>query len=275
MGDNRGMKQRLSVLWLCISRFTFIFIVACIGCGKPPMFHLVARNEQAVEGEQFKIFLKGRELGTVTGSGTFEFDAEGRRGNTFQETQPQEIEVKIPWVCGWIKTDFSLYLDHPDEIERARTEHRAVQAIMNLSYSPPAFDWVTIFVDNRGGSPQTVSIGELQDQVPAGAAKRVILPNSDSCEKAKYVRLNGEILAPVNTRQTLLIDSTHSHCYRVEWAGYGFDDSGHGKTIYHPHPFQFLDSNPDSFMEPLPGSVLTTERATVRDTLKDVTCPKR
>jgi hypothetical protein len=47
-----------------------------------------------------------------------------------------------------------------------------------------------------------------------------------------------------------LIDITHSHCYRVDWAGYGFDDSGHGRTIYQPRTFQFLDSNPDFFTEP-------------------------
>jgi hypothetical protein len=89
------------------------------------------------------------------------------------------------------------------------------------------------------------------------------------------VRLNGEIVAPVNTRQTLLIDITHSHCYRVEWSGYGFDDSGRGKTIYLPRPFQFLDGNPDFFMESLPGSVITSGNSTVLDTLKDVACPKR
>lgn len=70
MGDNRGMKQRCSVsciTWTCISRFTFILILGCIGCGKPPMFHIVARNELANESERYKIFLKGQELGTVTG----------------------------------------------------------------------------------------------------------------------------------------------------------------------------------------------------------------
>jgi hypothetical protein len=272
------MKQRCSIsciTWLCIFRFAFLLILGCIGCGKPPMFHVVARNERAIEGEQFKIFLKGRELGTVTGSGTFAFDAEGRRGDTVQEMQPRDIEVRIPWVCGWVKTDFALYLAGPDEIQRARAEHRPVQASMSLSYMPPSFDWVTIFVDNRGGPPQTVSIGELQEQVPAGAAQRVLLPHSDGCDKAKDVRLNEEIVAPVNTRQTLLIDITHSHCYRVEWAGYGFDDSGHGKIIYQPRPFQFLDSNPDFFLESLPGSVVTAGTGAVRDTLKDVACPKR
>jgi hypothetical protein len=239
------------------------------------MFHIVARDERADASQQYKIFLKGRELGTVTGTGRLEFDAEGRKGDTFQDTQPQDIEARIPWLCGWVKTDFSLYLAHPDEIERARAEHRAVQVFMNLSWLPPAFDWITIFVDNRGGPPQTLSIGELQEQVPAGAAKRVLLPYADGCDKAKDVRRNGEIVAPVNTRQTLLIDITHSHCYREEWAGYGFDDSGHGKTIYQPRPFQFVDSNPDSFMEPLPGSVLTRGTATTRSTLKEVACPKR
>jgi hypothetical protein len=276
MGEDPGMKQRCSVsriTRLCI--FIFILILGCIGCAKPPMFHIVARDEQADESKRYKIFLKGRELGMVTGSGTFEFDAEGRKGDTVQEMQPQDIEVRIPWECGWVKTEFSFYLARPDEIERARAEHRAVQAAMELSYTPPPFDWVTIFVDNRGGPPQIVSIGELQEQVPAGAAQSVLLPHSGGCDKAKDVRLNGEIVAPVNTRQTLLIDVTHSHCYRTQWAGYGFDDSGRGKTIYQPHTFQFLDSNPDFFMEPLPGSVVTAGTGAVRDTLKDVACPKR
>jgi hypothetical protein len=272
------MQQRCSVsciTWLYIPSFTFILILGSIGCGKPPTFHIRARTELADKSQRYKIFLQGKELGTVIGNGTLEFEAEGRRGNTFQEVQPQNIEVRIPWVCGWVKTDFALYLAHPDEIERARAEHRAVEASMSLSYMPPPFDWVTIFVDNRGGPPQTVSIGELQEEVPAGAAQRVLLPHSDGCDKAKDVRLNGEIVAAVNPRQTLLIDITHSHCYRVEWAGYGFDDSGHGKTVYQPRPFQFLDSNPDFFMEPLPGSVVTAGTGAVRDTLKDVACPRR
>src|SRR5579863_8933971 len=183
------MTQRCSVwsiTWRCIFRFTFILILGCIGCGKSPMFHLAARDERADERERYKIFLKGQELGTVTGSGTFEFDAEGRRGDTLQEMRPKDIEVRIPWVCGWVKTDFSLHLAHPDEIERARAEHRAIQAIMSLSYTPPSFEWVTIFVDNRGGPPQTVAIGEKQEQVPAGATQRILLP-SGSCDKAKDV----------------------------------------------------------------------------------------
>lgn len=272
------MKQHCSIsciTWPCIFRFTFILILGCIGCGKPPMFHIVARNELASKSERYKIFLKGQEVGTVTGSGTFEFDAEGRRGDTFQKMQPQDIEVRIPWVCGWVKTYFDLRPGRSDEIERARAEHRAVQASMNLSFLPPDFDWVTIFVDNRGGAPQRVSIGELKEEVPAGAAQRVLLPSSDGCDKAKDVRLNEEIVAPANTRKTLLIDITHSHCYRVEWAGYGFDDSGHGKTIYLPRSFQFVDSNPEFFMEALPGSVMTSGTGATRATLKDVACPKR
>jgi hypothetical protein len=271
------MKKRCSVsrmTWQCIFGFIFILVLGCTGCSKPPMFHIVARNQQANKSERYKIFLKGQEVGTVTGSGTFEFDAEGRRGDTFQKMQPQDIEVKIPWVCGWVKTYFALRPPGSDEIERARAEHRAIQASMDLSFLPPYFDWVTIFVDNRGGPAQTVSIGELKEEVPAGAAQRVLLPSSDGCDKAKDVRLNEQVVAPVNTRKTLLIDITHSHCYRVEWAGYGFDDSGHGKTIYLPRPFQFLDNNPDFFMEPLPGSVITSGNGTTRDTLKDVACPK-
>lgn len=85
------MKQRRSkssIKWRCIFRFAFLLILGCIGCSKPPMFHVVARSERATEGERYKIFLKGRELGTVTGSGTFAFDADGRKGDTFQQMAP-------------------------------------------------------------------------------------------------------------------------------------------------------------------------------------------
>ena len=269
------MKQRCSLS--CFTQphiFTFMLLLGCIGCSKPPIFHITARSDRPIGSQRFKIFLKGQELGTVAGSGTFEFDAEGRGGDTFQETQPQDIEARLLWVCGWVKTDSSLYLAHPDEIERAHAERRAVQASMSISYMPPAFEWVNIFVDNRGGPPQTVSIGELQEQVPAGATQHIMLPYSDGCDKANDVRLNGEVVAPVKTQKTLLIDISHSHCYREEWAGYGFDDSGHGKTIYQPRPFQFLNDNPDFFMEPLPGSVVTEQLGATRDTLKDVACPK-
>jgi len=269
------MKQRSSSsCFKPLHVFSFILILGSIGCAKPLVFHITARAERPSETERFKIFLKGRDLGTLTGSGALEFDAEGRRGDSYQQMQPQDLEAKMPWVCGWVKTDFSLNLAHPDEVERAKTEHRAIQATMSLTYSPPAFDWVTIFVDNRGGPPQTISIGELQELVPAGATQSIMLPHSDGCDKANDVRRNGEIVAAVNTHQTLLIDITHSHCYRDEWAGYGFDDAGHGKTIYLPHPFQFLNGNPDFFMEPLPGSVMTNQMGTTRDTLKDIACPQ-
>ena len=56
------MKQRCSIpriMRTCILGFGFLLILGCMGCGKPPMFHVVARNEQGTEGERFKIFLKG------------------------------------------------------------------------------------------------------------------------------------------------------------------------------------------------------------------------
>jgi hypothetical protein len=267
------MNQRC--VFSCVSRqsiVTVCLMMACIGCSKPPMFHIMARDEQPIAKQQFKIFLQGRELGTVTGSSTFEFDAEGRRGDSFENTQPQSIEARIPWVCGWVKTDSSLHLAEPDEIERARAEQRAVRATLSITYMPPAFDWVNIFIDNRGGPPQTVSIGELQEQVPAGATQRIMLPHSGGCDKANDVRLNGAVVAPVDIHKTLLIDVAHSHCYREEWSGYGFDDSGHGKTVYQARPFQLLNDNPDFFMEPLPGSVTTSDLGATRSVLKDVAC---
>jgi hypothetical protein len=66
------MKQhraKLRTAWLSV----FLFLLVSTGCSKPPVFHIVARDEQADESKRYKIFLKGRELGMVTGSGTFEF----------------------------------------------------------------------------------------------------------------------------------------------------------------------------------------------------------
>ncbi len=250
------------------------------------MFHFVASDNQPIETNQYKIFLKGKELGTVTGSGKLEFDAEGRRGNTPKEMLPQDIEVKIPWDCGWVKTFFNLYEPSADEIERARAEHRPVPATIGLTFMPPPSDLITIFFDNRGEPKQTVSIGELNVQVPAGVARSVELPYSGGCEKAKDVRLNGEVIAPANmprgqaptsARRTLLIDVAESHCYRIEYAGYGVPISGYGNTIYRPRPYQYLESNPDGFMEALPGSVEVPEyqMGATRETLKDIVCPKR
>jgi hypothetical protein len=273
MDEDSGMKQRCPVLTAASRRIvSFAFLVlGCVGCSKPPMFHITARSDIPIEGQSFKIFLKGQEIGTITGSGAFEFDAEGRQGDTLEQAQPQDLEARLPWVCGWVKTDSSLSVAQSDEIERSKAEHRAVQAKMSISYTPPSFDWVTIFVDNRGGPAQTVSIGDLQEQVPADATQRIMLPHSDSCDKAKDVRLNTEIVAPVNIHQTLLIDIEHSHCYREEWSGYGSADSGRSKTIYLARPFQFLDNNPDLFMETPPG-VVFSPYSTTRSTLKEVPC---
>jgi hypothetical protein len=275
-----------SIGWARIFTSICILILECTGCGKPPMFHFVASDNQPIETHQYKIFLKGRDLGTVTGSGKLEFDAEGRGGNTPKEMLPQDIEVKIPWDCGWVKTSFDLYEPSADEIERARAEHRAISATIGLNFIPPPSDLITIFFDNRGEPQQTVSIGELNVQVPAGVARSVELPYSGGCEKAKDVRLNGEVIAPANTprgqaptsaRRTLLIDVAGSHCYRIEYAGYGVPISGYGNTIYRPRPYQYLESNPDGFMEPLPGSVEVPEyqMGATRETLKGVACPKR
>ncbi|HEY6249292.1 MAG TPA: hypothetical protein VI685_04990 [Candidatus Angelobacter sp.] len=252
--------------------FAFFLVLGCIGCGKP-VFHIVARGKYSDEGERYKIFLKGRELGTITGSGTLEFDAEGQRGDT-EKMLPKDIEARIPGECGWMKTDFDL---HPtvgsDEMERARSQHRPIPATMEISYSGgPDFNWVTIFVDNRGGPPQTVSIGGLQELVPAGATRRLLFAHTGGCDEAKDVRLNGEALAPVDIHRTLLIDVKRSHCYRKDYAGYGVNLSGHGKTIYRPGFFQYFDDNPDFFMEPPPGYQLDQKVLTI---LNDVTCPKR
>jgi len=274
-----------SIKWLCIFTFIFIAILDCTGCRRPPMFHFVAYDSLPIETQQYKIFLKGREMGTVTGGGKLEFDAEGRGGGTSKEIQGRDIEVKIPWDCGWVKTSFDLAEHTDDEMNRARAEHRAVPAIIGLNFRPPPFDMVTIFLDNRGGPAQTVSIGELKVEVPAGVAKSVELPYSGSCEAAKDVRLNGEVVAPANTprgkaptfgRRTLLIDVAGSHCYRSEWAGYGIPVSGYGNTIYRPRPYQYLESDPDGFMEALPGSVdiPQSEMGTTRETIKGIACPK-
>lgn len=283
------MKEHCSASsknWFCIFTFIFIFILGCAGCRKPPMFHIVASNSMALETDQYKVFLNGREVGTVTGRGKLEFDAEGRRGGTSEEMLPKDIEVKIPWDCGWVNTHFDLGATGAAEMERARTEHRAIPTFMSLSSDPPPFDLVDIFLDNRGGPAQTVSIGELKEQVPAGVARKIMLAYSGDCERAKDVRLNGEIVAPANTprgkapasiHRTLLIDVTKSHCYHIQFAGYGIPVSGYGNAIYRPRPYQYLDDQPDHFMEPLPGSVVISESqmGTTISTLKDVACPKR
>lgn len=255
--------------WVCF----VVFVLGLTGCSNPE-FHITARNERATEHARYKIYLKGQELGTIAGSAAFEFDAEGRRGKTARDMLPQDIEVKIPWECGWVKTTFDLRPATDDEVERARADHRAIPAIMDLSYSSiPDFTWVTIFIDNRGGPPQTVSIGDLQEEVPAGATQRLMFTHSGGCDKAKDVRVNGEVVAPVNPKQTLLIDTSQSHCYRTDWASYGFSGGGHGKTIYPPRRVRYLENPVDFFMESLPGYVVTGGNSDTRSVLVDAACP--
>src|SRR5579883_3265277 len=111
------MKRLRSAWFLAWSQFTtfislpivFASILGCIGCGsKPPVFHITARDEHADNTDQYKILRQGQELGTITGSGTLEFDLQGQPGENIDQMMPQGIEARVPGECGWVKTSFTL-----------------------------------------------------------------------------------------------------------------------------------------------------------------------
>ena len=277
-------SSRTSCLIICA------VVLACVGCSKPPQFHIVAESAFANSDHKYKVILNGQDMGTITGSGNLEFDAQGQKAETIREMLPP-LEAQMLFVCGWQKTEFNVNAPGRDEMEQARTEHRgAVVHVMIYEYQPPTapnaiVNDVTILVDNRGGPEQTITVGELKKSVAAGAVDRVGLPYWPNCDQAKQLRVNGQVVSAIKenpkragTALPMLLDTSGSHCYREKWQNYSQDNfsfgpaSGQGKTIYRPRPLLVLDEAPNLFLRPLPATVSDYVPYASRTTLAEVAC---
>jgi len=268
----------------------FACVLACAGCSKPPMFHIVVETMPTDTNRQYKIFANGQEMGTIVGDKKLEFDIQGQKADEVRRMLPG-LNAKMLFVCGWETAPISISEPGVYEMEAARKEHRATTAhVMIEDYLPPAApnvisNDVAVFVDNRGGPEQTVAIGELKKQVAAGAVDRVSLPYSPTCDEAKQLRVNGQVVSALkedskNAGHALpvLIDTSSSHCYRSKWQNYSqYGDSfgpasGQGKIIYRPRPAQVLEETPNFFLQPLPEAVEDFGGYASRTALAEVAC---
>lgn len=80
----------------------------------------------------------------------------------------------------------------------------------------------------------------------------------------------------------MLLDTSHSHCYREDWATYDrpasystMPSGGHGKTIYQPRPLAALSDKPDYFLRALPEVVWTSDSLAARSSLVEIPCNGR
>lgn len=257
-----------------------------IGCSKPPVFHVIVHPPSYYQSKQYKVFLGGRELGGSTDQQQFEFDVTGHTGNSPKEMFPDNLEVRMPYVCGWQRTTFSLVTPNMDDIERAEKQHHGATAHVWVYDLPSTESEVFIYVDNRGGPALTLSVGELQWPVAAGAVDHVFFPYSPACDQAKQLRMNGNLLTTVQEKAgspgialPMVLDTTSSHCYREEWATYERSTSfstlppgGKGKTIYRPRPLAVLPEKPNLFLQPLPEVVFSANSVASSSALEEVSC---
>ena len=102
----------------------------------------------------------------------------------------------------------------------------------------------------------------------AGAIERILFAHIPHCVEADQVRLNGETVGTLDQLKgaqfdpQFLLDTSGSHCYRFEWQTYSSWGSGgmpdHGKQMLRAQKFRFMESHVDDFLEPLPGSVMSS-----------------
>ena len=274
-------KGMILLLWGCM--------LAMTGCSKPPIFHVVVHPPGYYSSKQYKVFLQGRELGGGTGQQVFEVDVTGHAGDSPKEMFPSNLEVRMPYVCGWQPTTFGLVTPNMDDLETARRQNRAAETHVWIYDLPLSKSDIFVYVDNRGGPALALSVGELESQVAAGAVDQVLFPYSPACEQAKQLRMNGSLLATVQEKADspgvalpMLLDTSHSHCYREDWATYDrpasystMPSGGHGKTIYQPRPLAALSDKPDYFLRALPEVVWTSDSLAARSSLVEIPCNGR
>ncbi len=156
-----------------------------------------------------------------------------------------ELTGRVRLPCGW--RDLSVKVSKApteEEYKAARKQGEALPVAVQLTHSGTAPADFDLLVDNRGGAPAKLSIGQLTVTLAANKADELSLPAPD-CKEGAAVKLNGQevgsvpVMEPDPNRQisyyslgapddmiekdqavVFFLDTTGQRCYRLAEKNY-------------------------------------------------------
>lgn len=176
-------------------------------------------------------FLDGeRELGKI--------DWPAQTQVTFRgKYDPDRLKIEMHGPGGWVNRDFVIG-DGP-KLQIYFADH--------------------LFIDNRTPNPASIDIGELHIDVPANSTESRPIARSG---KQLAVRINGNDVGTFVVGGNTLIDVSGKRRYQLRGVLYGAGGKLEPKDSkpqeYIEKHFHNLDSKPDYFLQPAPGSVNVT-----------------
>jgi len=150
-------------------------------------------------------------------------------------------------------------------------------------------DEMLMWVDNRGGSAHTISVGtSFRRAVPAGVTTSIDVPVAD-CDAEAQVAIDGTPVGSVPVippstgweqhlgfrERTLVVDPSGEHCYESSTVSYspnGSGDAGPAKRALHGARAYALDARVTDFLAKVPDSIKSPGGYGSRTDLLDAAC---
>jgi hypothetical protein len=258
-----------------------LLLFACIGCSKrTPDFKFKLEAPGSGIFMQYKLVVDGSATNPLPSDQPYEFTVHAHDGATPKEMLPH-LEASVLFVCGWQPANVGINMPTQDAIEQARKEKRSVPVIIYLDFERPTWQDVAVLVDNRDGPAGRLSVGEFEQPLAAGEARKFFFPYWPHCDQARQLRLNAEIIGNIEedpnspgTALPLLLDTSASRCYRYEWKTYGSSPGfgGSGTKTYSAQRLRVLSSSVDYFLLPLQSVEYSTQSVVQKSSLNEISC---
>lgn len=212
---------------------------ACANPTVPVVFSVkvygASLSDRAIAGNP-KFFADGREISEV-GAGSdsdtsfdsdfFSFEVAGQFGGRSPGVRIPQLTAKIFLPCGWRDLDLTVTaVPTPEEVQTSLKSESKPQVKAQLKY--PHVRWIDFQIDNRGGGPTQLALGELTRQIKAGMPQQVTAVAPD-CPSGASLRLNDREIGTVPWQSTtpnenlprhFLIDTSGKRCYRLSGVNY-------------------------------------------------------
>ena len=275
----RQNRRRLALL-LAI----FGCVLAGTGCERPT-YTVKVEEQPSFEFQGYRILNSGTQIVNSDGKQELSFDLIGGRFES-AESALAGLQVEVLTACGWRKLGHNLSIPSKAAIEQARKEGRNPNIFLSFRTYSNDSKTVWLFFDNRDNGDAKLGIGALEYPVKAGATERLALPWGNGCAEADQLKLNGEVVGKVSQLESgskpedglaqLLLDAKGTHCYNLEWQDYSSSYTAVGKThgqhLLAPQKIRALQATVDYFMEPLPGSVWSSNSYDSKGSLTPAEC---
>jgi hypothetical protein len=271
---------------LIARRGAVLFVIAALmGCSKPvPDFQITLNAPGEPFFRQYKLTVEGVETPAIAATKPYEFTAHGHPADKPKDMLPH-IQASVLYVCGWQKTGIELPPPSAYEVEQARKERRSIPLQMYIDFPPPSWQEVTVVVDNRGGPAMKLAVGANEQEVRANEAGKFMFPYWPHCDQAQQLWVNGESIGRIEAdpytpgaASTMLLDTSASHCYRLESQTYSSSPldggPGHGQTNFKPQRLRTLKTPVNYFLYPLPSVEYSSDPVTYRTALNEIACGK-